>query len=70
SILGTRTIYHIQELGSSGIVGDILKAKSSVLAVNDIYTLAAIIILIGVPVSFLLKKPAPKQLLVDADSDV
>jgi len=68
SILGTRTTYHIQELGSSGIVGDMLKTKSSVLAVNDIYTLAAIIILIGVPVSFLLKKPAPtKQSLVDAD---
>lgn len=68
SILGTRTTYHIQELGFSGIVGDILKAKSSVLAINDIYILAAIIILIGVPVSFLLKRPSPKQPFIDDDS--
>lgn len=60
SILSTRTVYHMKELGSSGIVGNMLKAKSSVLAVNDIYTLAAVILLIGIPVSFLLKSPAPE----------
>jgi EmrB/QacA subfamily drug resistance transporter len=67
SILSTRTVYHIKELGSSGIVGNALKARSSVLAVNDIYTLAAIILLIGIPVSFFLKPPAPEKSLADAD---
>jgi len=67
SILATRTLYHLQELGSSGIVETMLKAKSSILAINDIYTLAAIIILIGVPAGFLLKKPVIKQSLIDSD---
>ena len=56
SILSSRTAYHVKDLKASGIVGNILNIKSYILGINDIYTIATIVILIGIPVSFLLKR--------------
>lgn len=60
SLLTSRTAFHAENIAVLNSDDKILPLKSFTLAVNDIYAIATIIILIAVPISFYLKKEKVK----------
>ncbi|AGX42772.1 MDR family MFS transporter [Clostridium saccharobutylicum] len=56
SLLVTRTEYHANLFDSSNISYNLIQQKSYTMGINDIYLLSTIIVLIGLPLSFMLKK--------------
>lgn len=56
SLLVVRTEYHVKAFDNSNIAYNILQEKAFTMGINDIFLLSTIIILIGLPLSFMLKK--------------
>lgn len=56
SLLVIRTEYHTKMLGNSSSAYSLVKEKAFTMGINDIYFISTIIVLIGLPLSFMLKK--------------
>ena len=56
SLLVIRTEYHTQMLDNSSNSFNLIKEKAFTMGINDIYFISTIIVLIGLPLSFMLKK--------------
>ncbi len=56
SLLLIRTDYHMEVFNNSKIAYDFIQEKAFTMGINDIYLLSTIIVLIGLPLSFMLKK--------------
>ena len=56
SLLVIRTEYHTKMLDNSGSTFNLLHEKAFTMGINDIYFISTIIVLIGLPLSFMLKK--------------
>jgi len=56
SLLVTRTAYHAKIFDTSTIAQNLIQEKAFTMGINDIYLISTIIVLIGLPLSFMLKK--------------
>ena len=56
SLLLTRTEYHVKILDTTNVALNLIQEKAFTMGINDIYFLSTIIVLIGLPLSFMLKK--------------
>ncbi|MBN1037673.1 MFS transporter [Clostridium botulinum] len=56
SLLVIRTEYHTKMLDNSSSAYSLVKEKAFTMGINDIYFISTIIVLIGLPLSFMLKK--------------
>ena len=56
SLLVIRTEYHTKMLDNSSSAYSLIKEKAFTMGINDIYFISTIIVLIGLPFSFMLKK--------------
>ncbi|MEQ8154629.1 MAG: MDR family MFS transporter [Clostridiaceae bacterium] len=61
SLLVSRTAYHVEQLRSSGIESGIAKAQAYVSAMDDIFILAAIVLVLGFPLGFMMRKKHDKK---------
>jgi EmrB/QacA subfamily drug resistance transporter len=63
SLLVTRTEYHAKAFDNSNMAYNLVQEKAFTMGINDIFFLSTIIILIGLPLCFMLKRGAsPKEL--------
>lgn len=56
SLLISRTHYHIVTFNNSNIANDLVQEKAFTMGINDIFFISTIIVLIGLPLCFMLKK--------------
>ena len=56
SLLLTRTEYHVKILDTTNVALNLIQEKAFTMGINDIFFLSTIIVLIGLPLSFMLKK--------------
>jgi drug resistance transporter, EmrB/QacA subfamily len=56
SLLVIRTEYHTKMLGNNSSAYSLVQEKAFTMGINDIYFISTIIVLIGLPLSFMLKK--------------
>ena len=56
SLLVTRTQYHVKAFDNSNMAYNLIQEKAFTMGINDIFFISTIIVLIGLPLSFMLKK--------------
>lgn len=56
SILVMRTDYHAKIFKTTSIASNIIQERSYTMAINDVFLISTIVIIIGLPLSFMLKK--------------
>jgi MFS family permease len=56
SLLLTRTEYHAKAFDNSNMAYNLIQEKAFTMGINDIFFISTIIVLIGLPLSFMLKK--------------
>ncbi|WP_238884050.1 MDR family MFS transporter [Clostridium sp. YIM B02551] len=65
SLLTVRTAFHAKSIAVLNPGDKLLQLKSFTLAVNDIYKISTVIILIAIPISFYLKKESESKVIIE-----